>query len=370
MPSIAMISGIPITTQTTEGLKEALTKARVQRFTWERLTRAGALIGPLRGTGGGRIEYIASGVNVHSRGAVSITEVEEVDWLTERIRCVINVEGYGPWGLGVYVAATPSTAYAPGKSKRYVELLGLETALKQIPVLSSYSLPAGTNAIAAAKALILSAGETAIAITDSTKTLSSARTWPAGTSILVIVNDLLDCAGYLGLWADGDGTFRASPADSASDRAVSWEFTPGKYSIKKPEFTKEEDIFSVPNVVVARTRGDSGSEGLTVTVTNDDPNSKYSTVYRGLVATDDSIITVEATDIEALTTIARNKLASLTNASSKVVVKSFIVPLVHNNAVRFVSNQAGIDHRHVVQRVTIDANPLGLMEMTLREVIL
>lgn len=66
---------------------------------------------------------------------------------------------------------------------------------------------------------------------------------------------------------------------------------------------------------------------------------------------------------------ARQSLIQASAVQAEVQVQHLPVPLRVSDVVRFASTPAGIDARHVVTRIELDAHPLGLMRTNLQEVV-
>src|SRR5690606_7629105 len=136
-----------------------------------------------------------------------------------------------------------------------------------------------------------------------------------------------------------------------------------------PEFTREEDIYSIPNRVVAVSQA-SGDEAALVSVAeNTNPDSKFSFPSRGrwIVATETG---VEVTDQESLDKYAQRRLNELSSVTATFVLRHAPVPMELNWVTTFTRTPAGIlDRKASVQSMTIPLDPTELMETSFREVV-
>src|SRR5690606_30012693 len=124
--------------------------------------------------------------------------------------------------------------------------------------------------------------------------LTSPMVWEAGTSKLRIVNDLLAAIDYNSLWVDGQGNFRATPYVRPAARSITYsilndesgaalvrELADGQESIYLDEWSRDRDVYGVPNKVVAVATGTGDEEPLVGVATNEDPASPFSEPSRG-----------------------------------------------------------------------------------------
>lgn len=349
--------------------EDPLTGHRSAYRRYELLDGDGAFVRDLLNVQGATVKQSAQ-ATLKRGGQASITDTgEQIDWLNSRIRCVYGITGYGEWGLGVFLPSLPREDW-DGTTRHWdVELIDSAAVLATSRVAEDYALAAGTVATDAVRTLIEEAGESAAAVTDSDKTLTTARVWEVGTPRLTIINELLlDSIGYFSLASDGDGHLTARPYARPSDRPVEWEFIDGATCIYRDTFSREQDIYNVPNHIIAMTRGTGDEPALHVSVYNENPDSPFSTVSRGRIITGDPIET-DATDLDALTVIAERALNDATTPTSTIVIDALPVPIDVNAIVRFRRDVAGIDARHVVTNIEYGAGDTDLARYTLREVV-
>lgn len=375
------VTAVPVAADLTSSLEGP----RVVDFRFEMLNNDEQLIGVLDGvepSGEAKWDYNAS---IKGGGTIDVVDVgQAVDWLNVRLRPVMLTSGAGSSAAddeipcGIFLCSAPGETWnAKGRSWR-VELLDKNSILDQdIPTDAdgdpvTYSLPAGTNVIQAVIDIITSAGETAPAITAGDKALARAMTWPMGTSKLKIINELLNAANYFSLWVDGAGQYQATPYVEPADRppayALATPFSKGDFSLMEPDWTRDRDIYSIPNRYVAISQGDESNQPLTSVATNEDPASPYSYPSRGrwITAVLDN---AEATTQADLDAIARRGLTNLTAVANMIKVTHLYLPdVVVNGTVRFVNPDAGLDILCYVTGTTIPFQPTALCSTELREV--
>lgn len=392
--SITIPSGVvPIKSLTTG---EILAGDRKTSYRWEVLTHAAgtdSLAGYLDGVvdGSASLSWTLS-QSVKGTGSLKVTDLAvaqpgflrlgDVALTSARLRPVLVVEGLPEIPLGVYLpAGAPEEWTAPGLTVG-LELLDRATVLDQDEITESYTVDTSTAILSAVATVIASAGESIAVDAGVTTTLASAMVWPVGTSKLQIVNDLLSALNYSSLWVDGTGAFRATPYLRPAQRGLGYELINGdrelvygESSIYLPEWSRDRDLFSVPNKVVAVQAATGSAEPLSGTATNTDPASPFSYVSRGnrwVTRTITGVETPSGSDaaVEAfLEQKARQSLIASSAVQAAVKVKHLPIPVRVSDAVRFQHVPAGIDARHTITSLTLAAHPLGLMESTLQEVI-
>lgn len=343
---------------------------RITTFEFTRLSLGEVYLGHIEGVVGGSLEF-AVPRSVKGAGTLNVIDYNQnIDWLTTRIKISCTVNGY-EWDLGVFVPSVPKEAWSATGRAWSIELLDKTCILDQDAVTGSFSLPEGTNVINAVRSLIQSTGETATsAITNTSQTLKNGLVWEPGTSKLRIINDLLDTAGYFALWCDGSGMFRAEPYTLPKSRPSVWEFSDiTGPKIYLPEFEREQDIYAIPNRVVAVSQTNSEEPSLVSTASNTDPNSPYSYQNRGrwIVHTETG---VEVTSQQALNTYASKRLVDLSSVQATFTIRHAPVPLYLNNVTTFTRTPSDIINRKgAVQSMKISLDPTDLMETTFREVV-
>lgn len=361
------VSPVPDPRELTEA--EQLATHRVSAVRLDILTATEADAGTLTGVTGGKVTY-TSAKSVH--GSMDLRVVDNgqtIDWLTARLRPVYTIEGVGDTTLGVFLAGEAPEDWGGTGRVWTVKLLDKCTILDQDKVATTYTVDAGAVVTDEVVTLIESTGETNIAVTPSAATLVNPLAWPAGTTKLQIINDLLSVINYFSLFTNGDGQFRAEPYVKPASRPIVWEFLDGDAAIFLPTLAKDVDLFAIPNTVIASTTGDGTTAALSSTAINADASSPYSTVSRGRTIAY-SETGIEADSQATLDAYAERRLIELTTPTASIEVAHAFVPAISfNRAVRFRREPMGIDGRHVVSKTEISLDPTALAKSTLTEVV-
>jgi hypothetical protein len=375
---------------------EILYGSRVTSYRWEVLTHSAGvdtLTGYLDGVVGGSASlseqlYAA----VKGSGNLKVADlgkaqpgfmrVRDLVLTSARLRPVLVVEGLPEIPLGVFLIAAAPEEWSDTGRILSLELLDRATVLDQDSVEATYTVDAGTGILAAVATVISSSGEAITVDATVTDTLSSAMVWPVGTSKLLIVNDLLGALNYNSLWVDGNGSFRATPYVLPADRSLTYELlnvarelVDGEKSIYGKNWSRDQDLFAVPNKVIAVQSGSGDVAALTGTYTNTDPASPFSYSARGgrwITGTLDGVETPDGTDLEVIAFLeakARRSLIASSSVQATVEVSCLPIPVRVGDVLRFANVPAGIDSRHVVTSRDLNANPLGLMKLRLQEMV-
>lgn len=287
---------------------DPMTSHRAEKWRFDLLNNQDALVSSLIGVTGGTFEF---NVNAAIRGGGSISyHGPAVNWNQHRIQPWYRVESAGEvveWPLGVFLVATPSSKHTDAGIEAGLSLYDKTLILDQDKTPTSYTVSKGANVIAAVRTVLSQAGQARTAIEGSSQTLAKALVWPAGTSCLRIINDLLEAANYFSIWVDGEGVFRAEPYLPPADRGRAFAFEDNDKSIYSADFTNDFDTFEVPNrvVVIGQSEGDTEAPTATVTDTSSGPFS-FSARGRWITRVEEG---VEATDAGTLTSIARRFLS-------------------------------------------------------------
>lgn len=385
MPLIfpAGVTAAPLTAD----LNGVLSGPRVTNHRFDLLGNDEDLVGALTSVQpGGSVSWDYNAA-IKGGGSINVMDIGvEHDWLNLRIRPVMILEGAGVLetagqqevACGVFLPTAPVETWTATGRSWAVELLDKCSILDQDIVTdasgnpTTYSALTGANVVALVKALIAGAGETSPAILPGTKTLSRDLTWDMGTTRLKIINDLLDAANYFSLWCDGAGQFQVTPYVEPKDRppvyALATPFSRGELSLMAPDWTRDRDIYSIPNRYVAVTSGDSEVAALTSVATNMDPLSPYSYPSRGRWIT--AVLTgAEATTQADLNAIAKRGLTNLSAVANLIAVSHLYLPdVMVNRTVRFINQVADLDLLAYVTKTTIPFDPVTLCSSEFREV--
>jgi hypothetical protein len=276
------------------------------------------------------------------------------DWL--RIYAIITYRDKSDkTALGTFLASTPTLTLT---SKRGVtgalvrgsaDLYSLLLVLEQTAFDTPYSVPAGTNAVARAKALVASVGLRVVA-DDSASVLSTPPVWEAGTSYLEAVNWLLKYAGFDTAEVDGYGAVIMRRYSDPAMLSPVVTFADDADCIFADEVPYEFDIFSVPNKVIAVMSSQDAT--MTTTAINADPLNRYSTVARGRTVTHvETVSQIESQ--EALNALAQRVLQEKTSAVESVIVRHVWIPVLPGQGARLAYARADTDFTGVISSMTV-----------------
>jgi hypothetical protein len=391
---VAIPSGIiPVQSLTTD---QILYGDRTTSYRWEVLTHAAGvdtLAGYLDGVVIGSASISgASNAAVKLAGALKVADiavaqpgflrVRDLALSSVRLRPVLVIDGLPEIPLGVYLVTGGGDEWSDTGRVVSLEIHDRSTVLDQDLVASSYTVDASTVILTAVATIIASAGELIVVDGTVTKTLTHPLVWAAGTTKLQIVNDLLGALNYNSLWVDGTGNFQATPYIVPANRSVTYELLnlprqliDGAQAIYDRVWTRNKDLYSIPNRVIAVQASSGTAAALTGTYTNTDPTSPFSYANRGnrwITSVLASVTTPADTDanvIAFLQLTAQRSLIASSSPQAVVQVKCLPVPIRVSDVMRFANAPAGIDKRHVITSFSLDANPLGLMSLNLQELV-
>jgi hypothetical protein len=206
---------------------------------------------------------------------------KSVNWLKDRIRAVLTVNGVD-YNKGVFIVTTvESSGSAEGETidiEAYSPLyLAQRSKLEGI-----YTIPKGTNYIAAVQTLLLESGITEYTAEETDLVMATDRQdWEEGTPRLEVINELLAEINYNSAWPDLNGKIHITKYKPASNENIKHTYKSGQYSVLTPEYKESTDLFGKPNVFKCVCENPDLAEPLVAVAVNEDPNSKFSTVSLG-----------------------------------------------------------------------------------------
>lgn len=266
-------------------MQEMLTKDRTIWYEFDLLDKNDVPLGKI--TAEGNIDYDAT-AGIQRCASLSIKEEKEIDFSSERVRptqCIGTSTGIAHYPLGLFLLSSPVRKAQSGHISRSVECYDKCQILAQDKFTSRHRIPAGTNYIGAISAIISSAGITGSLLTVTDKTLAADIEFSIGTSKLDAVNSLLKAINYYNIYADATGKLVGKPYEDPMLRTADASYSTNSKSIVFDGAEEELDIFNAPNKIV-RYLESADRDVLVATITNDDPQSKLSTVSRGRTIVD------------------------------------------------------------------------------------
>lgn len=328
---------------------------RNEKWVFDLLNFGGSKIGSLVGVVGGEIKQ---SIHDRIRGGGSLTYTgEPEDWDRHMIRIwYVLVDEAGEefgWPLLTAVPASQPDQYSDGGHEVGLELYDKLIILDQDLLPSSYAISKGASVIDAVKDLVQGSADYDMTFVadSSSETQRTERVFDPGTPRLTIINELLDSIGFMALWCDGRGRFRATRAVSARDRSVAWEFRDNEFGLYSPEFTRDKDSFEVPNRVVAFVEGDEDNEGLMSVAEDTDPDSPWSRPSRGRWVTRE-LDDTDASSQNVLDGKVQRALQSGQSSQAKLSFTHDVLPLELNNVVLFFNDAHDVEARATLETVT------------------
>lgn len=319
---------------------------------------------------------------IHRTCRITMREPSDIDWARDRIRPWMRLrmpdiardtahdttQEPVDWPLGVFLPSTPTRAVDEhGRQLRDVEGYDKVQILEDHAIENSWHVAAGTNVIAAVKAVLDQAGITRRELTPTDETTSEEE-WPVGTTLLRIANDLLDAANYTPVFFDGDGRAVCRPSRALSSKPTEYTYADDELSVVTQEGERTFDLFDVPNrwiLIVS----EPDREPLTATFTNDAPDSPTSTVARGRVIADvreDE----RATSQGALNSKAQRIAEKASQVYDIVDVDTALMPHhEHADVVRLEHAALGAADRYVEHKWSMRLEAGGQMSHRLRRVV-
>lgn len=359
---------------------DLLWQPRANSFRFDLLDTSDGLIGSLDGVQPGGSVQQDSTAAVHGSGSITVTDIGQgVDWTGVRVRPVLTMtdpSGNGTeYPLGVFIPAAPQetwTDFGRSWAVQLTDKLGvLDT---NIPTDSSgnpvtYGVPAGANVIGTVCQLIEGAGGTTEAIQPDSESLVKAMAWTLGTSTLQIINDLLAASGYFSLSCNGAGQYQCTSYVVPSQRPPlftgrnPFSDTPGD-SLMSPDYTRNCDVYGIPQFLLAIAQGDGTNPALTSVGTN--PNPAPSQVGRWVVNS-----SLQATSQAALDSQALMLMSQAMSVTSTFTVSHLWLPtLGMNQAVQFVDSRGDFDMLCYVTSTTTALDPTGMCQSNLSEAVI
>ena len=226
--------------------------------------------------------------NIQRSASLTLIEADDIDFASDRIRPYMKVQterGVLTYPLGVFLMSSPARKAVGGAINRTVECYDKIQILEDDRFDSRYTVAKNTAYTAAVASIVSSAGIATSDIVSSTLETSIAIEFPIGTSKLKACNDLLEAINYYPLYADSFGYIRSKPYELPTARTIDAFYATNKTSIIQPGAQEELDIFNAPNKIV-RYLENVERGYLISSITNDDPNSKLSTINRGRTIVD------------------------------------------------------------------------------------
>ena len=310
------------------------------------LDLAGETVGVAPATGGS-VTW-DSGQDVWSRASLT-TVGGEIDWLAHRAR-IVYIRDSIEHPLFTGAASGAPESHTDATVEVEVSLLDL-SSIAAGDMIGWYSgVPKGADPLTAASAF-LAGYSMPVSLPDVAVTLPADITWPANTSNLARVNDLLKAAGCTPLYATAMGALQSDPLVELDGAPVAAVFSAEGVRYR-PDWRRNRDIFAVPNRVTARNRAETPLDVMV-----DLPaSSRYSSAATGRVVVKD-LGEVDAADLDILTLLAQR---ALEESQSPIETRE----IVHDWDPALLRWQPAVEHHH--HRVPVLKSRVMSMQHTMQ----
>ena len=285
--------------------------------------------------------------SVAGAGSLEATNVEGIDWFTDRIR-ITHVDGDQATPMGVWLLSTSGREIEGPVARTTLSLSDKTEALNR-PLGRFVTYPTGTAVVPAVEAIIRACGETSMALTYSAATTTTALTWEPDATWLKVAGDLLTAIGYGPLRADMLGVLRAGPYLPPDRRPVRAVYGGESTDLQmRPTWSDEADLAEIPTGVRIIVSGDDKTPGLIGRADHPDAHP-FSAASRGGERL--RVETSEAVDQAAANTIA----ARFLDESSQVTYRATIAHPIDHTALDDVVHHrpAGLDAAIVERSVDL-----------------
>lgn len=202
----------------------------------------------------------------------------EFNMFRDRIRPVLIRDGVET-SLGVYmIMAAPKTI---GETSDFLSVEGYDETMivKQAAFEDRTFYASGSSYITIIQQILTTLGLTDIYVEDSDAVLPNDLEVATGDNCLDFINNLLDAINYQHLYADADGVIQIRQIKDPT--APEFIYRNREAFNIKPPIKLEQDIYSLPNVLIGIYSSPDFDEPIVYKKVNDDPQSLISTVSRG-----------------------------------------------------------------------------------------
>lgn len=207
----------------------------------------------------------------------------EINFLTDRIRPVMIINGE-EYPLGVYVVTTETDVSSGGMHLTDIEAYSLLYLAQQKRIEERISIAAGVNYITQIVSLLNSCGITDIEADTSDFVFSSVREdWDIGTSVLEIVNQLLNEINYNPAWVNLNGAVKLTKYTAPTITNVQHVYSAGEYSVIESNYSRTTDRYGKYNVFRVTCENPDLEEPMVAVSENNSADSPFSTVHIGRI---------------------------------------------------------------------------------------
>ena len=214
-------------------------------------------------------------------GGIDIYQTEYMAEVTE----VYEEERWVDFPLGIFIPATPTKSDQNGIVTYEVEAYDGLVILDQDRFTKRTAFQAGTTYESAINSILRGAGIKKINIQFPNKRIANTKEYPAGTSKLEAVNELLTELNMVGIWVDAYGYFVSYPYQTPDSQTPQYTYADDELSIIVEGMEEELDLYSVANSWVVTVTNPDGAP-MVATKVNNNVNSPTSVSSRGRTIVD------------------------------------------------------------------------------------
>lgn len=297
--------------------------------------------------------------------------LEDFDFGPDLLRIYIDVETLSGEKLtdclGTFLPVVPSHTVDGAIRKSSLKLYGRLQELLDDKFAQPVTVKGGADAVAFVADTCREMGFEVIAEESDYRT-TDARYYGVGAkqsnsevgdTKLDMVNDLLDLAGFRGVFTDPYGRIVLQRYRDPADISPSWVFQEGRNARFERSLTEEYDYTSTANHVVVRYSSTEDNKAIVAEAWDRDPNSPLSTVSRGRTIT--TSYTYEElppgkTDADRQAYANRRAQSLLNTAQSvihRVTISHAYAPLAINETALFDYPTGGISGKYSVRTMTL-----------------
>lgn len=352
-------------------IKPVIFMIRELKFRYELLNKDNLHLGTLDSTGGSvTFNGLAESIKRTARFSIRESELKDVDYLNDRIRPVISLNGI-EYPMGVFLIPSPTRIKRTGGVYRNIEGYDVTQIMLEDKVTDRFMVKEGLNYVTAIIQIINSANIYRVSIPSSDNVLVRDREFEIGTSKLKIANELLKEINYNQLWTDRHGTVRSEKYVLPNNIEMSFRYESGDKNefILSDSFSEDIDLFNIPNTfVVLATNAER--EAITAKYVNNNPSSPTSVSRRRRTIVDYR----EVSDIankEVLEEYVKRIAYNASNIYSNVEFDTIINPMhEYLDGIYLYDKVLGIDSKYVETGWEIDMSIGGRMKHKARKVVL
>lgn len=265
--------------------------------------------------------------------------------------------------LGTFLMSTPNATYSEVCKQVEITCYSSLWLLDAKKITNRYFVSKGTNVVNECRRLLDGFGFN-VNIPESTKTTSNNREWEIGTSILDIVNDLLNSINYTSLYPNQYGDYNALEYILPSDREPTIVYEDSDINnILETTLINEFDYFDIPNVFTRYVANPNGY--LIATYENKNPNSVTSTVNAPTNVSAEEL--TDVADWDTLYEICKKEAQEATNIYHHAEIITAINPQHLYNDCVYLS-QYGVEGKFIEYSHSINCETGGSHHHKLRKI--